>query len=204
MSGQQGPSRPAEGEAPSGPRANIEIKARIRDLKATARKAIEIGALFVGQDRQADTYFRVPSGRLKLRQSPRKGAELIIYFRDDTAGPRRSDYELLPVADPGRIRDLLGAMFGVQSEVRKIRRLYFVGTTRIHIDTVEGLGDFLEFEAVHPAGDADAEEAARAGVNHLMAAFGITPEDLVPVSYGELLSSAVRPEPGGRSARARS
>ncbi len=54
---------------------NIEIKARVDDLDALARKVADIadeGPFVIEQD---DTFFQCPSGRLKLRAfSPQKGS----------------------------------------------------------------------------------------------------------------------------------
>jgi adenylate cyclase, class 2 len=175
---------------PDGPRANIEIKARLRDLEAARRIAESLGARSMGADRQVDTYFRVPSGRLKLRQSLFAGEQLIPYLREDVPGPRRADYEVLPAPRGGRTKELLEAMLGVDVVVEKARRLYLIGNTRIHLDTVNGLGDFLEIEAVYPYGDPSAEHAARLDVDRLMRAFGVVEADLVPRSYRELLAQA--------------
>ena len=171
---------------PDGPRANIEIKARVLDPEAAERIAESLGARSMGADRQEDTYFRVPRGRLKLRRSLFAGEQLVAYLRPDVPGPKRADYEVIPTPRDGRTREILEAMFGVEAVVRKVRRLWVVGDTRIHVDTVEGLGDFVEFEAVYPHGSADAEQAARLDVERLLAAFAIPPEDLVPHSYREL------------------
>lgn len=167
--------------------SNIEIKARARDLKAAAATARSLGATLAGEDLQVDTYFTVPAGRLKLRRSSMQGDQLILYRRPDGPGPRRSEYEILPVPNAPRTRDLLAAILGVDVEVRKARTLYLLGDTRIHLDRVQDLGEFIEFEAVHPAGDPDAEAAARAEVDRLIDAFGLQEDDRVPVSYRELV-----------------
>jgi adenylate cyclase, class 2 len=171
---------------PDGPRANIEIKARLRDVGAAIRAAESIGARGMGADRQVDTYFRVPRGRMKLRESLFSGEQLILYLRPDEPGPKRADYEVIPVPKGGRAKELLEAMFEVEVVVEKVRRLHVVGDTRIHLDTVAGLGDFLEFEAVYLHGDATAEKAARLDVDRLRKVFDVRDADLVPHSYREL------------------
>jgi adenylate cyclase class IV len=44
--------------------------------------------------------------------------------------------------------DILTKTLGTTGVVTKTRNLYRVGQTRIHIDQVQGLGDFLELEVV--------------------------------------------------------
>jgi predicted adenylyl cyclase CyaB len=175
---------------PDGPRANIEIKARLHDPGEAIRIARSLEARDVGSDRQVDTYFKVPRGRLKLRESASSGDQLIIYFRPDQTGPRRADYQVIPAPPGGRTRELLESMFGIEVVVEKVRRLFWIGDTRIHLDDVRELGAFLEFEAVFPFGDTDRESAARAEVERLIDEFGIPPDDLVPHSYRELLLEA--------------
>lgn len=170
-----------------GPRANIEVKARLRDLDAAIRTAQSLGARDSGADRQVDTYFPVPRGRLKLRQSLFAGEQLILYLRPDVAAPRRADYEVLPAPRGGRTRELLEAMLGVEVVVEKVRKLFVLGDTRIHLDTVKDLGEFIEFEAVYPYGLTSAEAAALLDVKRLMGAFTVSASDLVPHSYRELL-----------------
>ncbi|MEM8681098.1 MAG: adenylate cyclase, partial [Planctomycetota bacterium] len=74
---------------------NIEIKARLLDLQAAERTAYEVGGL-PQVLRQVDTYFHCTHGRLKLREFEEGAAELIRYQRSDEAGPRCSQYQLLP------------------------------------------------------------------------------------------------------------
>lgn len=172
---------------PDGPRANIEIKARLHDLEGAGRVAESLGARYMGSDRQVDTYFRVPRGRLKLRESLFAGEQLIPYDRPDLPGPKRADYEVLPAPRGGRTKEIFGRLLGVEVIVEKVRRLWVLDDTRIHLDSVAGLGDFLEFEAVYPFGNPEAERLARLEVDRLLAAFGIAEGALVPRSYRDLL-----------------
>lgn len=170
-----------------GPRANIEIKARLDDLEAAGAIAESLGARYMGSDRQVDTYFRVPRGRLKLRESLFAGEQLIPYDRPDLPGPKRADYEVLPAPRGGRTKEILSRLLGVEVVVEKVRRLWVLDDTRIHLDTVKGLGDFLEFEAVYSHGDSGAERLARLEVDRLLAAFGVAEAALVSRSYRDLL-----------------
>uniref|UniRef100_A0A8C3FEW7 CYTH domain-containing protein n=1 Tax=Chrysemys picta bellii TaxID=8478 RepID=A0A8C3FEW7_CHRPI len=85
--------------------------------------------------------------------------QLIFYERPDSEGPKLSHYSISPTADPAGLKAVLSQALGVQGVVKKERRLYVVGQTRVHLDRVEGLGDFLELEvsqapdpAFHPIG----------------------------------------------------
>ena len=167
-------------------RSNVEIKARIADFERARGVAERVATETVGVDRQVDTYFRTVRGRLKLRESSLAGAQLIPYLRPDASGPRRSDYAVVPIGDPERVKALLGELLGVHRVVEKERSIWLVGNVRIHLDRVAGLGEFLELEAVFdPERDAEAEEHEK--VRKLMAELGVSSEDLVPASYEALL-----------------
>jgi predicted adenylyl cyclase CyaB len=165
---------------------NVEIKARVRDLKAllAAVKAIADGeAELLLQD---DTFFSSPRGRLKLRVLADGMGELIAYRRPDVGGPRESRFAKAPVTDPASLAAVLDSALGATGVVRKRRTLYRHGQTRIHLDEVEGLGTFLELEVElgdeQPTGEG--ERIARA----LMGRLGIGEDDLVAAAYVDLLA----------------
>jgi adenylate cyclase, class 2 len=101
---------------------------------------------------QRDTYFRVPDGRLKLREETPGAAVLIQYDRPDAAQARESRYRLVESADPAGLKEALDAALGTLVVVDKQRHVLIWHGVRIHLDRVEGLGNFLELEAVAPAG----------------------------------------------------
>jgi predicted adenylyl cyclase CyaB len=168
---------------------NIELKARLPDPVAARRVAEQICGEAEIQ-RQTDTYFHCAHGRLKLREIEGVGAQLIWYDRPDKAEPRGSDYLLTPVMEPAALRKALAMALGVRGVVRKNRRIYLSRNVRIHLDEVEGVGSFLEFEAVLDEQTDDA--AGRRQVDELRLQFGIAVDDLLTGSYGDML---VRPEP---------
>ncbi len=161
---------------------NLEIKARCRNPEQVRRILRQRQAKSAGTDHQRDTYFRVPQGRLKLREGNIENA-LIHYQRPNAGGPKTSDVLLHP-ATPG-LREVLAAALPVLVVVEKEREIYYLDNVKIHIDRVEGLGSFVEIEA---AGDANADRGAlEAQCRELMIAFGIREEDLVAESYSDLL-----------------
>ena len=164
---------------------NIEIKARARDLSRQRRLA---EALADGPPReivQEDVFFNVPTGRLKLRIFDDGSGELIQYHRPDTVEPTQSDYVIAPVADAAALRTVLDRGLGTRAVVRKVRTLLLVGRTRIHLDRVEGLGEFLELEVVL-ADDDDPAEGTRIA-DRLMRRLEIAADDLVEAAYVDLL-----------------
>ena len=165
--------------------ANIEIKARVKDLDGLARRAEALSDAPTVTLEQEDTFFNTPGGRLKLRVLAPDHGELIYYTRDDATGPKRSDYLISTTTEPEALKTVLSAAWGIRGVVRKQRLLYKVGNTRIHLDTVEGLGTFMELEVVLTAGQSEQQGFATAV--ELMARLGIADADLVDVAYIDLL-----------------
>jgi adenylate cyclase len=167
---------------------NIEIKARLRDLDDTLQRVAALEADGPYTIPQEDVFFNAPSGRLKLRILAPDRGELIYYERPDEEGPRSSNYAIFRTEDPTGLRVLLSAALGARGTVRKVRTLYLAGRTRIHLDAVEGLGDYLELEVVMAEGEPS--EAGAAEAEALMAKLGITENDLVERAYIDLLEAS--------------
>lgn len=175
--------------------ANVEIKARIASVDAVLPLARALSdddhPQLIHQD---DTFFTVPHGRLKLRVFGDGTGELIHYHRADADGPKLSDYVLAPVPEPASLREALTRACGLLGRVKKQRILVLVGPTRIHLDHVEGLGDFLELEVTLADGQTEADGSTIA--HGLMARLGVQPADLVSGAYLDLLRAAA-PSTGG-------
>ncbi|WP_243374100.1 class IV adenylate cyclase [Geotalea sp. SG265] len=164
---------------------NIEIKARIDSIEALVPKAAAIadqGPMEIVQD---DTFFRCDSGRLKLRAFSRDEGELIFYCRADRQGPKESFYLRSPTPAPETLRDSLSLAYGQAGRVRKHRTLFLAGRTRIHLDKVEGLGEFLELEVV--LGEGESAENGVREAHDLMAQLGIERSQLIDGAYVDLL-----------------
>ena len=166
---------------------NVEIKARVRDVAALLERAAAIADAGPKRIDQDDTFFACAHGRLKLRQfSPERG-ELIHYFRANSAGPRVSSYNIVPTAAPDALRDTLAAAIGTAGRVIKVRQLYLAGQTRIHVDAVKDLGDFVELEVV--LRDDQSEDDGVNIAHQLMQSLGIAETDLLDVAYVDLLAA---------------
>jgi adenylate cyclase len=166
---------------------NIEIKAKLSDFPQTLRLAAEICGTEPEIIRQEDVFFCCAAGRLKLRIFSDGSAELIAYHRPDQTGPKTCSYVISPVPDPRSMRETLSRACGVRSVVRKRRQLFLAGRTRIHLDQVEGLGDFLELEVVMDAGEHDSVGVAEA--NELIAQLQVPTAALIDRAYVDLIES---------------
>lgn len=164
---------------------NVEIKARIDSLDAVAARARGIadsGPTAIAQD---DTFFPCANGRLKLRQFADGTGELIFYQRPDQLGPKTSFYLIARTDDGDALRAVLTHAHGQAGRVVKQRTLYLVGRTRIHLDRVVGLGDFLELEVV--LADDEADEVGVRTAHALVEQLGVEPSQLVTEAYVDLL-----------------
>lgn len=166
---------------------NVEIKVRLADPAAVERRAAALADRGPEPILQDDTFFAARQGRLKLRAFADGRGELIAYDRPDATGPRLSDYTIAPVADPAALRTALARALGTAGRVVKRRVLYLAGPTRIHLDRVDGLGDFLELEVVLRDGQtaADGEAVAR----DLLDRLGLADAQPIAGAYVDLLNT---------------
>jgi predicted adenylyl cyclase CyaB len=164
---------------------NVEIKARATDLDRLREIAESISDSAVEILDQEDMFFTAPEGRLKLRILDEQTGELIHYHRVDAAGPKASRYLIAPTSAPRALQEILSRVLPIGGVVRKRRQLYRVGQTRIHLDRVEGLGDFVELEVVLRPDQDESEGVAIA--EGLMSRLGIAPDQLIRCAYIDLL-----------------
>lgn len=166
---------------------------------------MRLGARLVGPDFQSDTYFQVPHGRLKLREGQIEN-NLIFYARSDQEGPKRSDVILYGTRPGSDLKLLLSAALGTLVVVEKRREIYFVEISditvpddpiaperaharenvKVHLDTVSGLGSFVEIEAIDLDGSLG-PTLLEAQCRRLMTYLEIAEADLEPTSYSDLL-----------------
>lgn len=165
---------------------NIEIKARCSHPGAVREILRRSGAEFRGLDRQIDTYFHCSNGRLKLRQGNIETA-LIHYDRSDQAGPKQALVALhrLEKVAAEELRAVLSAALGVKAVVAKSREIYFIDNVKFHVDAVDGLGSFVEIEAIGQDQHTSKADLQRQ-CEQYMHLLGIRQEDLVTCSYSDL------------------
>jgi len=166
---------------------NVEIKARLRDPASVAAVAARLSGSEPQLIIQHDIFYGSDQGRLKLRRFPDGNGELITYDRPDRPGPKTSCYHLYRTADPAALHASLAAALAPAGEVRKERRLYLVGRTRVHLDRVDGLGDFLELEVV--LAEHETPEDGRIEAEELLRELGVDVADLVSGAYVDLLAA---------------
>lgn len=163
----------------------MEIKAKVSDPEQFAQKAAKLSQSEGEIIRQRDTFFICGQGRLKLRDFMDGSGQLIFYERSDTDGPKLSRYSISPTNDPQSLQTVLSDALGVKGEVRKERRLFLIGQTRVHLDTVEGLGHYMELEVVmRPDQSVDEGQQVAEG---LMEQLGVSKESLVTGAYMDLI-----------------
>ena len=164
---------------------NVEIKARCKDQDAVRRYLQEHGADFKGTDHQIDTYFKVPNGRLKLREGNIEN-QLIHYQRSNQAGPKESQVTMVDAEPGSKLKDVLEKAVGVLVVVDKMREISFIDNVKFHVDVVEGLGTFMEIEAIDKDGGIGKDKLYEQCKKYL-ADLGIKDEDLLEGSYSDLL-----------------
>ena len=169
---------------PKLPRQNLEFKATTNSLAALRQHLVVLKAEYSRKMYQIDTYFNVPKGRLKLREIEDDEATLVYYERPDAAKSRYSNYRLCDIPDSATFKQMMSGTLGVKVIVKKKRELWMYGNTRIHLDKVTNLGEFIELETVIRD-----QSEAEAQVEHQLVkdALQIAAADLISVSYSDLL-----------------
>ncbi len=164
---------------------NYEFKARAEDIDKLEQKLHDLNPLFRGEDQQTDTYFNVPSGRLKLREGNIENA-LILYDRPDVANSKQSEIVLYRHAPDKSLKEILTKAFGIKVVVNKTRKIYFIDNVKFHFDQVEKLGTFIEVEAIDETGEISAGEL-KGQCDRYFSYFNLKIADYVSKSYSDLI-----------------
>lgn len=124
---------------------NLELKISVESYSKILEKIKKSDATYTKTLFQKDIYYKVKKGLLKLRVEE-GNFTLIKYLRDEKR-KRWSNYQLLKLEGENPEK-YLRELFEIDTVVQKKRELYMYKNTRIHLDTVRGLGNFLELESV--------------------------------------------------------
>ncbi|MBI4836737.1 MAG: class IV adenylate cyclase [Candidatus Abawacabacteria bacterium] len=164
---------------------NVEIKARCKDQNKIRELLKSKDADFKGVDHQIDTYFKVPNGRLKLREGNIENA-LIFYSRENKQGPKESHVSMCAMPPEANLKEVLAQALDILVVVDKEREIYFIENVKFHLDLVQGLGTFVEIEAIDMIGNNDKDKLLQQ-CNFYLELFGIANDDLLSQSYSDLL-----------------
>lgn len=165
---------------------NVEIKAHCGALEPLKQLLLSEGANYKGLDHQIDTYFEVPNGRLKLREGNIECA-LIHYNRANQTTAKRSEIHYYqPTNNATDLKLALKAALGIKVIVDKKRHIFFINNVKFHLDRVEGLGTFVEIEAIDQDGS-HTEAALQEQCLYYQQLLAIRGEDLIAYSYSDLL-----------------
>ncbi len=160
----------------------IELKARLDFLDTTREKIFIMGARKHGTYHQRDTYFNTLKGRLKIRDIKEESISKLVYYeREDTQKPKTSDIIILEIEDSETLSAILERAFGTRVTVNKRREIYHYEGTQIHLDEVDGLGTFIEFERKIQNLKED-----RRVLEELMERLEIKKDSLISGSYSDL------------------
>uniref|UniRef100_A0A7I5E7L3 CYTH domain-containing protein n=1 Tax=Haemonchus contortus TaxID=6289 RepID=A0A7I5E7L3_HAECO len=169
---------------------NVEIKAKVRNRDEVLRLANELTGEQPTILKQHDRFYNAPEGRLKMRTVEENGivrSELIWYDRPNLAGPKESKFNKVDIPEgiSEELSGILRCSMGVKGEIKKTRALFLYGRTRIHIDSVDGLGDFMELEVCLSESEAvmEGEKEAKA----IMKKLCIIEDDLLEGAYMDML-----------------
>jgi predicted adenylyl cyclase CyaB len=164
---------------------NVEFKAKVETLDFYENLLLQLHPIFIGTDHQIDTYFKVPNGRLKLREGIIENA-LIQYDRANVADVKQSDILLYKHSPNAALKEILVKQIGVKAIVDKIRKIYFIENVKFHFDEVQNCGFFLEVEAIDDKGIFSAEQLKQQ-CDYYFDFFELSKSQLINQSYSDLI-----------------
>lgn len=167
---------------------NIEVKAKNNNPSRINEALTKLGLTPAAHLWQEDTFFAVPRGRLKIRCDEAGQCELIYYRRRNEPGLKVSSYFRRSPNDIETSRMQLTTLFGIKNIIKKKRTLFLLGGARVHLDHVDGLGDFVEIEV--PMITRSDENRAKHTARRIMKELSITEDELLSTAYEEMTNIA--------------
>lgn len=171
---------------------NVEYKCELRDPALGKILLGKIGARFITTLTQRDTYFRVPDGRLKKRESADEPTEYVFYHRLDRIKPKLSNFQIYGEEEAA-------AKFGprplsVWMIIEKTREVWMHDGVHIHVDRVEGLGSFIELQALVTPWQHIGK--CHQAIGELRARLGPALGEAIATGYCDMLASDTEPSEG--------
>lgn len=179
----------------------VEVKVKASHEPVRSRLA-ESDATHTDTVEQTDTYYDAPHRefettdealRIRTERTPdAETATLLTYKgpRIDDASKTRTEIET-GVTSRTRLNEILENLgFSPAATVEKTRERYAIGDYTVTLDSVTGLGAFVEVETEVEAPDperADAIETAREGAFSILRDLGLDPDDQIRTAYLGLL-----------------
>jgi len=161
----------------------LELKSRVKSLEDLRKKLLKLKAIHIVTLRQVDTYFNSPKGKFKIRQvDNQEKAKLIFYCREFVYGPKRNEAILIDITEPESFKEFFQKSLGILIIVDKEREIYTFKKTQIHLDKVQNLGKFIEFERIITNLKKD-----KRTLEILMKNLQIQQKDLIQGSYCDLM-----------------
>lgn len=160
---------------------NLEIKIPLDSHNLSLSVLNNLKAEFIKELNQKDVYYKLPGFLLKLRIEDDQEC-LIKYIRDEKNPDRFSDYQVIYLKSSGTEK-FFNSLFEIEAVVEKKRLLYMYDNTRIHLDTVKNLGNFMEFETLVTNGKDD----AKSRFNFLVDKFNLDTKKQIKCSYRDLI-----------------
>ncbi len=160
---------------------NLEIKVKVKNFDSILKSLKKLKAKKSGVLHQKDVYFSSPKGLLKLRKEG-KSQQLIRYQRNEEGKNRWSNFEILELHQV-HAESFLRNLWDCEVVVEKERLLFLYDETRIHLDKVKKLGNFIELETKVISSKKDAQQRFK----FLLNALQIDPKEQLRLSYHDLL-----------------
>lgn len=165
-------------------RQTIGLKARIDNRDALVTRVEELSDSGRVEITQSDTFFECPQGTLKLRTRDEQEGRLMAHTPSVASGPGLSAYASTPTAEAATLRETLSLAYGVLGRVRIDRMLYVSDETRIHLDRIDDVGDFIELEIT--LNESQSADLALRDAHELMHRLGVGDSSLVSGTYLDL------------------
>lgn len=170
----------------------IEVEVKVRADHSKIRPVlIEMGASKIGVEEQSDIYFAAPyrdfaktDEALRIRSL---GGQAVLTYKGpklDKVSKTRIEIET-PVDGTAAAKIFHALGFMEAGAVLKKREIFRVGEIIVCLDTVEGLGEFLEVEIDVP--DEKDLESSRVKLFEFLSKFGMNERDSIRISYLEMV-----------------
>lgn len=161
--------------------ADFSIKARCVSPQLIERKLKELSAYFAGEDLQTDTYFKVPVGKLKLREGNIENL-LTHYLREEREGMMKTTVFLYERDPSDAQKQQYTGSLPVVGKVIKSRKIYWIDNVKFHVDRFPDTRTFVEIEAIDREGSLGIELISQQAAKYKQLLL-IREEDILKGSY---------------------